>query len=179
MLDDLEAPRHAVGEAPPYASVTEFKADLDILHDSLVEHNSALIARGRLRRLRRAVAVFGFYLAPLDLRQNSAVHDHTVAELFAAATPDIDYLALEEEARVALLLQELATSRPLVSPFIHNFWRERLQKCVLPVATVFSSEARFIHAIIKTFPVSWSWTIAGTSPFSSNLTVSRKLFCKS
>ncbi len=117
-LGELEAERRAVGTAPPYASVAEFKADLDILHDSLVEHHSALIARGSLRRLRRAVAVFGFYLAPLDLRQNSAVHDRTVAELVAAVRPDIDYLALTEEARVALLLQELATSRPLRSPFV-------------------------------------------------------------
>ena len=121
VLDELEAPLSAVGDAPAYATVKEFSADLDILHDSLVEHHSALIARGGLRRLRRAVAVFGFYLAPLDLRQNSAIHDHTVAELFAAARPqadNCDYLALNEEARVALLLQELATSRPLVSPFI-------------------------------------------------------------
>ena len=121
VLDELEAPLSAVGDAPAYATVKEFSADLDILHDSLVEHHSALIARGDLRRLRRAVAVFGFYLAPLDLRQNSAIHDHTVAELFAAAKPqadNYDYLALSEEARVALLLQELATSRPLVSPFI-------------------------------------------------------------
>ena len=121
VLDELEAPLSAVGDAPAYATVKEFSADLDILHDSLVEHHSALIARGGLRRLRRAVAVFGFYLAPLDLRQNSAIHDHTVAELFAAARPqadNCDYLALNEEARVALLLQELATARPLVSPFI-------------------------------------------------------------
>src|ERR1039458_7910394 len=30
---------------------------------------------------------------------------------------------------------------PLSSPFIQNFWRERLQKCVLPVAMVLSSDA--------------------------------------
>ena len=118
ILDELEAPLSAVGDAPPYASANEFKADLDVLHESLLTHNSALIARGGLRRLRRAVAVFGFYLAPLDLRQNSAIHDHTVAELINAAQPNVDYLSLSEEARVALLLQELATSRPLVSPFI-------------------------------------------------------------
>ena len=45
---------------------------------------AAIIARGRLRALRRAVDVFGFHLAPLDLRQNSDVHERTVAELFAA-----------------------------------------------------------------------------------------------
>ena len=47
-LDHVEALRHAVGEAPPYASGAEFKADLDVIHRSLTANNSA-IARGRLR----------------------------------------------------------------------------------------------------------------------------------
>src|ERR1041385_1484414 len=65
---------------------------------------------------------------------------------------------------------------PLSSPFIQNFWRERLQKCVLPVATVFSSDARFIHAIISTRPVFCSCTMAGISPVaSSNFNWSKKL----
>jgi phosphoenolpyruvate carboxylase len=117
-LDHLVAMRHAVGEAPPYASVAEFAADLDVIHRSLIEHNSALLARGRLRSLRRAASVFGFHLAAVDLRQNSEVHERVVAELFAAAQPDVDYLRLGEEARVELLAQELVTPRPLLSPFV-------------------------------------------------------------
>ena len=84
---DVETTRPPVGEAAPYASVAEFKADLDIIHRSLIANNSGVIARGRLRHLRRAVDCFGFHLASLDLRQNSAVHERTVAELFDAATP--------------------------------------------------------------------------------------------
>jgi phosphoenolpyruvate carboxylase len=117
-LDDLEAPRHAVAAAAPYVSAAEFAADLDVLHRSLQSHNSALLGRGRLRRLRHAVAIFGFHLAPLDLRQNSDVHARTVAELIAIARPGTDYLALTEEARTALLLEELATPRPLAAPGI-------------------------------------------------------------
>lgn len=62
--------------------------------------------------------MFGFYLAPLDLRQNSEVHARTVAELLAAVRPGANYIGLDEGARVSLLLEELATQRPLVSPFI-------------------------------------------------------------
>ena len=58
-------------------SVREFKADLDILDRSLIANNSGVIARGRLRLLRRAVDCFGFHLASLDMRQNSAVHERT------------------------------------------------------------------------------------------------------
>ncbi len=117
-IDDLVAMRHAVGDAPPYASAAEFAADLDVIHRSLIEHNSALLARGRLRHLRRAASVFGFHLAAVDLRQNSEVHERVVAELFAATQPDVDYLRLGEEARVELLAQELVTPRPLLSPFV-------------------------------------------------------------
>lgn len=116
----LELPnrRAAVGDAPPYASASEFKADLDVLDRSLIADNSAVIARGRLRQLRRAVDCFGFYLASLDIRQNSAVHERTVAELIDAAMPGTSYLALGEEARIALLTNELKNARPLGSLFV-------------------------------------------------------------
>jgi phosphoenolpyruvate carboxylase len=117
-LDHLEAMRHAVGEAPPYASVAEFAADLDVIHRSLTAYNSTLLARGRLRDLRRAVQVFGFHLAAVDLRQNSDVHERVVAELFDAVRPEANYLALDEDARVALLAAELGTARPLASPYV-------------------------------------------------------------
>ncbi|PSJ19912.1 phosphoenolpyruvate carboxylase, partial [Halomonas sp. ND22Bw] len=65
----------------------------------------------------RAVEGFGFHLATLDLRQNSAVHERVVAEMLAKAGVCDDYAALGEDARVMLLRQELATARPLTSPF--------------------------------------------------------------
>ena len=116
LLDNLEAPRHAIGVATAYANAAEFGADLDILNRSLIENGSRLLARGRLRRLRRAVSLFGFHLAPLDLRQNSEVHERTVAELLRVSYPDIDYLSLSETERVQLLQNELATPRPLKAP---------------------------------------------------------------
>jgi phosphoenolpyruvate carboxylase len=117
-LDHRKPLRRAVGDAPPYASAGEFKDDLDILHASLTENGSALLARGRLRALRRAVDAFGFNLAPIDQRQNSDVHERTVAALLKAANPDIDYTALDEEARITILREELRTPRPLASPYL-------------------------------------------------------------
>ncbi|HUW37735.1 MAG TPA: phosphoenolpyruvate carboxylase [Rhodocyclaceae bacterium] len=118
VLDQFESERHPLGSAPAYASAGELADELDVLHRSLCAHRSRLLARGRLRRLRRAVAVFGFHLASLDLRQNSDVHERTVAELLAAAGASEDYRALDEEARIALLQEELASARPLYSEFI-------------------------------------------------------------
>ncbi|MGV7214618.1 phosphoenolpyruvate carboxylase [Bradyrhizobium sp. UFLA05-112] len=114
----VEITRRPVGKGAPYESVRELQADLDVLHRSLISNNARVIARGRLRLLRRAVDCFGFHLARLDIRQNSAVHERTIAELIDAANPGMSYLALGEEARIALLTNELRSTRSLVSQFI-------------------------------------------------------------
>ncbi|QID17137.1 phosphoenolpyruvate carboxylase [Nitrogeniibacter mangrovi] len=112
-------PARAAGhEAPPYADAAALEADLDIIHRSLHNNGSAPLGRGRLRQLRRAVKVFGFHLAPVDLRQNSDVHERLVAELLSIADPGVDYLALDEDARIARLLEEIGTVRPLYSPHV-------------------------------------------------------------
>ncbi|MFT4116262.1 phosphoenolpyruvate carboxylase [Bradyrhizobium sp.] len=114
----VEIIRKPVGKGAPYESVKELQADLDVLHRSLISNNARVIARGRLRLLRRAVDCFGFHLARLDIRQNSAVHERTVAELMDAANPGMSYLALGEEARISLLTNELRSTRSLVSQFV-------------------------------------------------------------
>src|SRR5262252_1227526 len=115
---EVETTRPPVGKAAPYAGVKELQADLDVLDRSLKSNNARVIARGRLRLLRRAVDCFGFHLARLDIRQNSAVHERTIAELFDTAMPGTSYLALGEEARVTLLTNELRNARPLTSNFV-------------------------------------------------------------
>ncbi|WP_456619210.1 phosphoenolpyruvate carboxylase [Bradyrhizobium sp. P5_C12] len=114
----VEITRRPVGKGAPYESVKELQADLDVLHRSLISNNARVIARGRLRLLRRAVDCFGFHLARLDIRQNSAVHERTIAELMDAANPGTSYLALGEDARISLLTNELRSTRSLVSPFV-------------------------------------------------------------
>ncbi len=111
-------PRHAVASAEPYAAAAALAADLDTVHHSLVANGAAPLSRGRLRQLRRAAKVFGFHLAPIDLRQNSDVHERVVAELLEIARPGTDYRAQDEAGRCALLLEELATARPLASPHV-------------------------------------------------------------
>src|ERR1700758_5726931 len=117
-LGQAEASRHAVGEAPPYAEAAEFVADLGILYRSLMANGSATLARGRLRSLRRAASPFGFYLAGIDLRQNSEVHERTVGELFEMTCTASNYAGLPEAARIPLLREELKIARLLSSPFL-------------------------------------------------------------
>jgi phosphoenolpyruvate carboxylase len=114
----LAGPATLDEEAEAYQSPGAFLAELTRLQRSLEANGSAALARGRLRRLRRAVDVFGFHLAGLDLRQNSDVHERVVAELIEQARPGAGYAGLGEEERIALLTGELATPRLLASPFI-------------------------------------------------------------
>ncbi|MGB3485925.1 MAG: phosphoenolpyruvate carboxylase [Mycobacterium sp.] len=97
-----------------YDDPAELVADLDVIDGSLRAHGSALLADDRLARLREAVHVFGFHLSGLDMRQNSEVHEEVVAELLAWAGVHSDYPSLPEDDRVALLVAELSTRRPLV-----------------------------------------------------------------
>ena len=117
-LDQFEPVRHEIGQAEAYASPEELRADLKILANSLKLNGSAKLAGGRLRRLLRAVQIFGFHLAPIDLRQNSEVHARSVAELLTAAGRCPDYEALPENERIFVLTAEIATPRPLYSPYL-------------------------------------------------------------
>jgi phosphoenolpyruvate carboxylase len=115
-----------VGEAPPrpsgvpgepYAGPEAFRADLQTILDSLLLRHGETFAQGPLPELIRAVDLFGFHLATLDMRQNSAVHERVAAELLRTAGVCDDYAALEEGARCELLVRELGHARLLASPF--------------------------------------------------------------
>ena len=97
-----------------YATPQEFIDDLDVMIDSLFKHGAVYLARGRLAYLRRAAEVFGFHLAPLDMRQHSAIHEQTVAVLFSNSGDKINYKDLDEAARRELLLAALQAGKPLL-----------------------------------------------------------------
>ncbi len=107
-------PPHAV--APPYRDPEELASDLGVIEESLIANKGEALVDGRLRPLRRAVEVFGFHLATVDLRQNSDVHEEAVAELLAAARVVPDYRALDEGQKQEALLGVLKDPRPLRVP---------------------------------------------------------------
>ncbi len=118
LLDHHVPDRRAIAEAPPYRDSAEFAQDLAVLADSLAANGSERVARGRLRGLHRAAVIFGFHLAPLDMRQHSGVHEQVVAELFALGARREGYAALPEAERRAWLLEELKLPRLLRSPYL-------------------------------------------------------------
>jgi len=112
-LTGTQAARHAVAPGNPYADAEAFGADLRVIEGSLVAHHGAALVSARLRPLIRAVDVFGFHLATVDLRQSSDQHETVVHELLATAGVHPAYTTLDEEARRTLLLGLLDDARAL------------------------------------------------------------------
>ena len=112
-LTGTEALRHAVAPQNAYNSPDELLADLRIIETSLKSHHADALIAPRLKPLIRAVRVFGFHLATLDLRQSSDQHEAVVKELLATARLSDDYSALDENERRTLLLGLLNDARPV------------------------------------------------------------------
>ena len=112
-LSGGDAARHAVAPQNPYLQADELLADLRVIEDSLRDNHGRALAEQRLSPLIRAVQVFGFHLATVDLRQSSDQHEAVLAELLATAGLEADYAGLSEAAKRALLIKLLCDARPL------------------------------------------------------------------
>ncbi|MBA4747123.1 MAG: phosphoenolpyruvate carboxylase [Sphingopyxis sp.] len=148
----------------PYPDAAALRADLVAIAHSLASGGDGILAGpGDLGRLIRSVEIFGFHLATLDMRQNSAVHERVLAELLRVAGVQDDYAALDEEARVALLTHELKKDRPLGAPW-HSYSDET------------AGELAIIHTAAKLraqlgAPVIRQWIISKAESLSDLLEV--------
>jgi phosphoenolpyruvate carboxylase len=113
MLTGGNAARHAVAPQNPYISAQDFLSDLKTIEVSLISQGAKALADSRLHGLIRAVEVFGFHLATVDLRQSSDMHEAVLAELLHIASIEADYSSLSEEQKRELLLSLLRDPRPL------------------------------------------------------------------
>ena len=113
MLQRLaEAARTPLGERR-YHRPAELDADLLLLDRSLRANDGALLADGRLARVRRQVATIGFHLAILDIREHTVRHHESLDRLFVAAGTTYP---TDRPGRIALLTAELNSRRPLSPP---------------------------------------------------------------
>ena len=114
-------------EAPAYASAQEFKEDLKKIKDSLLENKSEYLISGEFAELLEAIDVFGFYLASIDMRQDSSVHEACVAELLKSAGINDHYSDLSEDEKCQVLLKELLED-PRILSATHAEKSELLEK---------------------------------------------------
>jgi phosphoenolpyruvate carboxylase len=152
-LSGRSAPRPASMVREPYDGADQFRADLVAMAHSLSAAGAGLLATGgSLGRLIRGVETCGFHLATLDLRQNADVHARVVAELLKVAGVEADYAALDEDARVSLLRRELASQRPLASPYVS--YSEETSSELEIVRAAAAAHATYGTASITTYIVS-------------------------
>jgi len=140
-LAEIRANPPATVVRPAYADAGEFAADLAAISKSLESQGAGRLARGRLAALQRKVSLFGFHLAPIDLRQSSGEHEVAVAELLARAGVEANYLRLDEPARTRLLTHELSGPRLLRIP--HVEYSEFLENELAILAAAAEGRRRF------------------------------------
>jgi phosphoenolpyruvate carboxylase len=97
-----------------YAHPNQLIDELELIAESLRESRGQLIAEGAVARVKRAAMLLGFQMAILDVRQHSARHTAATTELFGNV--GVDYAALDGEAKLKILSDELTGTRPLSGP---------------------------------------------------------------
>ena len=111
-----------------YFTADEFIADLTIIEKSLLENKGEILVTGEFEELLNVVKIFGFYLASIDMRQDSSVYEASVAELLSSANIEKDYSSLSEEEKCELLLKQLKEDPRPLSINDENKQSEELRK---------------------------------------------------
>jgi phosphoenolpyruvate carboxylase len=157
-LTGTEAARHAVAPQNPYLLAQEFVADLRTIAASLKAHHGAALIKQRLHPLIRAVEVFGFHLATVDLRQSSDKHEEVVSELLAISRVEANYSALDEAAKRTLLLGLLNDARTLR---VHGVaYSSHAQGELAIFAAAKTMRERFGHEAIRHYIISHTETVS-------------------
>ncbi|PXW78949.1 phosphoenolpyruvate carboxylase type 1 [Blastomonas natatoria] len=152
-LTGKQPPRPSAIDGEAYASPGDLRRDLVVLANGLADNGAGILASGgALGRLIRAVEIFGFHLATLDLRQNSDVHERVVGELLKVAGVCPDYSALDEAARIALLRAELGHSRLLINRW-HDYGEETVKELAIVEAAA-QAHARYGPQSITAYNIS-------------------------
>ncbi len=144
--------------APAYESAEALKADLTAIEGCLKTQGAESLALQRLHPLIRAVDVFGFHLATVDLRQSSDKHEAVVAELLSVAGICDDYSALDEAARQKLLLIALNDPRPLRIPAVDYSAHARDELAIFEMARLVLQ--RYGRMAIRHYIISHTETVS-------------------
>lgn len=153
-----DAARHAVAPQNAYLKSEDFLADLRTIEASLKAHHGEALIAQRLHPLIRAVEVFGFHLATVDLRQSSDKHEEVVAELLAAARIEPHYGKLDEAAKRALLVGLLNDARPL--RVVGSDYSAHAQSELAIFEAARTARARFGKEAIRHYIISHTETVS-------------------
>ena len=115
-LEHTRSDDFSLGVKGYFPTPESLSLELIKLRKVLIELKADRIARQHLFPLERILNSFGFHLAKLDIRQNSAYHEKAMGQMLAAAgIQDADYASWDEEKRLAFINRELQSQRPFLS----------------------------------------------------------------
>ena len=107
-----------------YKSSKALEYDLKLLRNSLLQNGLQGIAEELLFTVERTVRCFGFHLAKLDIRQNSAYHDKAIAQILkSTGEKDFDFENWEEEKRV-FFLNKLLQNKTIFTDVMASYGEE-------------------------------------------------------
>jgi phosphoenolpyruvate carboxylase len=109
------------GRPNGYQRAAELLADLRTVAESLRTQGERHVLGGDLHDVVRHVETFGFHLAAMDIRDHSARHEATIAELFRTWGIAEDYASLPEEEKCRLLEREIVDPRPIIPRVTDRF----------------------------------------------------------
>jgi phosphoenolpyruvate carboxylase len=138
-----------------YATVTEFRNDLELINDSL---QGTGLSCEPLENLIAQVHTFAFCLASLDIRQESTRHSDALDELSRYLQLPVPYAEMEEDRRVEWLLSELQTRRPLIPPSVQ--WSPATAETFDVLRMVRRLQQEFGGRICRTYVISMSHTVS-------------------
>ncbi|MEP0366177.1 MAG: phosphoenolpyruvate carboxylase [Cyclobacteriaceae bacterium] len=96
-----------------YVRSNELLNDMKVLQKAMLDYGAKSIANDDVHVVIRIIETFGFHLAHLDVRQNSAFHDKAIQQLLeAAGFEKTDFGNWSEEERLEFINQELKSNRP-------------------------------------------------------------------
>ncbi|MBT8225361.1 MAG: phosphoenolpyruvate carboxylase [Dactylosporangium sp.] len=134
-----------------YASTGELLAELELIRASLADNGGELPAEGQVASTIRTIAAFGLHLAALDIREHADAHHEVLDELYRRVG-EPGYLSLDRAARTRLLIDELASPRPLSSG--DTPLSERARGVFSVFATIRAAQDRFGPEVVETYIVS-------------------------
>ena len=144
---------------PHYHKIEEFKHDLLAIKQSLLENKGEAMISGEFTELLQAVEVFGFYLASIDMRQDSSIHEACVAELLASAGIVEHYSELSEDEKCHVLLNELLYD-PRILSATHTKKSALLQKELEIFQTARELKDKLGDAVIKQTIISHATSVS-------------------
>ena len=140
-----------------YPDAATFVADLELIQESLRQNNGWRLADGRFATLVQQARIFGFHLATLDIRQHSDRHREAMAEIYARYHPGDDYRALSEAEKVAWLVEEIRSQRPLTAQL--NFSQSTNETIAL-FRLIQTAQARVGPQAIQTYIISMTTSVS-------------------